>query len=100
MEPAQLVGREVADLIKPAYRALFRKTVAKRLAGEAVPRRIEMQLINGNQAGLWVEAQSSNIDYHGNRAILTIAANGRRSTRSSRYRKASLRPTTMAASIT
>ncbi|MBT8108416.1 MAG: EAL domain-containing protein [Gammaproteobacteria bacterium] len=73
LQPAQLAGREIADLVKPAYRALFRKTVAKRLAGETAPRRIEMQLINGNQAGLWVEAQSSNIDYHGRTAILTIA---------------------------
>jgi diguanylate cyclase (GGDEF)-like protein/PAS domain S-box-containing protein len=73
LEPAQLVGREIADLVKPAYRALFRKTVAKRLAGETAPRRIEMQLINGNQAGLWVEAQSSNIDFRGNTAILTVA---------------------------
>jgi diguanylate cyclase (GGDEF)-like protein/PAS domain S-box-containing protein len=73
LEPAQLVGREIADLVKPAYRALFRKTVAKRLAGESVPRRIEMQLINGNQTGLWVEAQSGNIDYRGRTAILTVA---------------------------
>ena len=73
LEPAQLVGREFADLVKPAYRALFRKTVAKHLAGETAPRRIEMQLINGNQAGLWVEAQSSNIDFRGGTAILTIA---------------------------
>ncbi len=73
LEPAQLVGREIADLVKPAYRALFRKTVATRLAGETAPRRIEMQLINGNQAGLWVEAQSSTIDYRGSTAILTIA---------------------------
>ena len=73
MEPAQLAGREIADLVKPAYRALFRKTVATRLAGETAPRRIEMQLINGNQTGLWVEAQSSTIEYRGNRAILTIA---------------------------
>ena len=28
LEPSQLVGREVADLVKPAYRALFRKNVA------------------------------------------------------------------------
>ena len=28
LEPAQLVGREAADLVKPAYRALFRKTMA------------------------------------------------------------------------
>ena len=73
LEPAQLVGREIADLVKPAYRALFKKTVAKRLAGESAPQRIEIQLINGNQTGLWVEAQSSNIEYHGQRAILTVA---------------------------
>ncbi|MDH3616158.1 MAG: EAL domain-containing protein [Gammaproteobacteria bacterium] len=73
LESAQLVGREIADLVKPAYRALFRKTVATRLAGEEAPRRIEMQLINGNQTGLWVEAQSSDIEFGGHRAILTIA---------------------------
>ena len=73
LEPEQLVGREIADLVKPAYRALFRKTVAKRLAGESAPRRIEVQLINGNRSGLWVEAQSSNTEFHGQRAILTVA---------------------------
>jgi diguanylate cyclase (GGDEF)-like protein/PAS domain S-box-containing protein len=73
LEPEQLVGREVADLVKPAYRALFRNTMAKRLAGEEVPRRLEIQLINGNEAGLWVEAQSSTIEFHGQRAILTVA---------------------------
>ena len=73
LEPQQLVGRQISDLVKPAYRALFKKTIAKRLAGENAPRRIEIQLINGNQTGLWVEAQSSNIEYHGQRAILTVA---------------------------
>jgi len=73
LEPALLVGRDVADLVKPAYRALFKKTIVKRLAGESAPRRIEIQLINGDQAGLWVEAQSSNIEYHGQAAILTVA---------------------------
>ena len=73
LDPAQLVGREIADLVKPAYRALFRNTMAKRLAGETVPRRLEIQLINGNEAGLWVEAQSSTIEFHGHAAILTVA---------------------------
>ena len=73
LEPQQLVGREVADLVKPAYRALFRNTVAKRLEGEQAPRRLEIQLINGNESGLWVEAQSSSIEFHGHRAILTVA---------------------------
>lgn len=73
LEPDQLIGREIADLVKPAYRALFRKTVAERLRGEDAPRRIEMQLINGDQTGLWVEAQSSNIEFRGHPAILTVA---------------------------
>lgn len=73
LEPAQLVGREVADLVKPAYRALFRNTMAKRIRGEDVPQRLEIQLINGDQAGLWVEAQSATIEFHGRPAILTVA---------------------------
>lgn len=73
ISPEQLEGRDVSDLVKPAYRALFRKTIMQRLAGETAPRRLEIQLINGNEQGLWVEAQSSLIEYRGNRAILTIA---------------------------
>ncbi len=73
LEPEQLVGRDVADLVKPAYRALFRKTMAKRLGGEDAPRRLEIQLINGNESGLWVEAQSSRVEFQGQTAILTVA---------------------------
>jgi len=73
LDPGQLVGREAADLVKPAYRALFRKTIARRLAGEGAPERLEIQLINGDEAGLWVEAQSSVIEHQGRKAILTIA---------------------------
>ena len=73
LNPEQLVGREAADLVKPAYRALFRKTMAKHLGGENAPNRLEIQLINGDDAGLWVEAQSSPIEHRGNKAILTIA---------------------------
>ncbi len=73
LDSSQLLGREIADLVKPAYRALFRNTMVKRAAGESVPRRLEIQLINGNESGLWVEAQSTNIEFHGNPAILTVA---------------------------
>ena len=73
LDAAQLVGRDVADLVKPAYRALFRKSVTRRLEGQEVPRRLEIQLINGARAGLWVEAQSSTIEFHGRPAILTVA---------------------------
>ncbi len=73
LKPDQLEGRDVSDLVKPAYRALFRKTMADHLAGQSAPRRLEIQLIDGAERGLWVEAQSSLIEYRGNRAILTIA---------------------------
>lgn len=73
LAPEQLEGRQVADLVKPAYRALFRKTMGRQLAGQKVPRRLEIQLINGNDQGLWVEAQSSLIEYRGNEAVLTVA---------------------------
>lgn len=73
LAPDQLVGKVVADLVKPAYRALFRKSVADRMTGESIPRRLEIQLINGNEQGLWVEVQSSTISYRGTPAILTIA---------------------------
>ena len=73
LSPGQLEGREAADLVKPAYRALFRNTMAKRLAGEEAPDALEIQLISGDEQGLWVETRSSLIEYHGRQAILTIA---------------------------
>jgi PAS domain S-box-containing protein len=73
LNPEQLQGREVADLVKPAYRALFRKTMAKHLSNEPTPERLEIQLINGDDTGLWVEVQSTVVEHHGSNAILTIA---------------------------
>ena len=99
--PEQLIDRDVSDLVKPAYRALFRKTMTRLLEGENERRPLEIQLINGNEQGLWVEAQSSVIEYRGSRAVMTIARDvsyrkslelslsRSRSTRSSRFRKAS-----------
>lgn len=69
----QLVGRPVTDLVRPAYRAMTRKNIAGRLAGEPVPDRYEIQLISGDEGGLWVEAAGSMIDYRGQKAILSIA---------------------------
>jgi diguanylate cyclase (GGDEF)-like protein/PAS domain S-box-containing protein len=73
LDPTQLEGREVSDLVKPAYRALFRKTMTNRMAGETAPERLEIQLINGDDQGLWVEAQSTIIEFRGAPAILTVA---------------------------
>jgi diguanylate cyclase (GGDEF)-like protein/PAS domain S-box-containing protein len=73
LEPDRLVGRPVTDLVRPAYRAVARRNIAAQLAGEAVPDRLELQLVAGDDGGLWAEAGSTLIDYHGQKAILTIA---------------------------
>jgi diguanylate cyclase (GGDEF)-like protein/PAS domain S-box-containing protein len=71
--PEQLVGRPATDLVRPAYRAMTRNAISKRLAGEILPERMEVQLINGQEAGMWAEVTGGIIDYRGQRAILTIA---------------------------
>jgi diguanylate cyclase (GGDEF)-like protein/PAS domain S-box-containing protein len=69
----QLVGRSVTDVVRPAYRAMTRKTIDRRLAGETTPESYEIQLINGQERGMWVEARSALVDYRGQQAVLTIA---------------------------
>jgi diguanylate cyclase (GGDEF)-like protein/PAS domain S-box-containing protein len=69
----QLVGRSVTDVVRPAYRAMTRKTIDRRLAGETTPDSYEIQLINGQERGMWVEARSALVDYRGQQAVLTIA---------------------------
>ena len=73
LTPEQLGGRPVTDLVRPAYRAMMRKNIAGRLAGEPVPDRYEIQLISGEEGGLWVEVAGTMIDYRGQKAILSIA---------------------------
>jgi len=72
--PEQLVGREVTDLIRPAYRAMTRKTISRCLTDEiAAPGKYEVQLISAQERGMWVEVNSRLIDYRGQPAILTVA---------------------------
>jgi diguanylate cyclase (GGDEF)-like protein/PAS domain S-box-containing protein len=71
--PEQLAGRPVTDLVRPAYRNVTRRNIAARLAGEAAPDRLELQLASGDDGGPWAEAGSTLIDYRGTPAILTIA---------------------------
>jgi len=73
VEPEQLVGRNVTDLVRPAYRSLVRKAISGRLAGEPPADAYEIQLIDGGDHGIWVEANSVLINYRGEQAILTVA---------------------------
>ncbi|MCC5794139.1 MAG: EAL domain-containing protein [Chromatiales bacterium] len=69
----KLVGRPVTDLVRPAYRGLLGKQVSARLSGGGEPERIELQLLSGNDEEVWAEADSSVIEYQGERALLTVA---------------------------
>ncbi|WKZ13871.1 MAG: EAL domain-containing protein [Gammaproteobacteria bacterium] len=73
LTPEQLVGRPVTDLVRPAYRAMTRNAITKRLAGEVLPDRMEVQLANGHETDMWAEVTGGIIDYRGQRAVLSIA---------------------------
>ena len=73
LAPDRLAGRPVTDLVKPAYRAIFRKNTQSVLdeESEAAPR--ELQLIDGAEQGKWVESRSQLITYESKPVVLTIA---------------------------
>lgn len=73
LTPDELVGRPVTDLVRPAYRATTRNAITRQLAGETLPERMEVQLVNGKDTGMWAEVSGRVIDYRGQRALLTIA---------------------------
>jgi len=72
LDPEQLIGRHVTDLVRPAYRSLVRKAISTQLAGEDSDESYELQLINGGDRGMWVDAVSTAINYRGEQAILTV----------------------------
>ncbi len=73
LEPEQLEGRPASDLVRPAFRALFRRTVTRLLAGEIGPQTLEMQFINGGDQGMWVEAGMSVVDWGERQLVLSVA---------------------------
>jgi len=74
LPPSALVGKPIADLLRPAYRAVLRRRIAELLAGANVPERpLEVQLINADDEGRWAELYSRPVEYDGERALLTVA---------------------------
>ena len=73
IDPATLAGKQVTDLMRPAYRAVVRKHLSTSLQGDDAPAPIEVQLISGDDVGLWVELYSTRLTYEGEPALLTVA---------------------------
>ncbi|HEX7081062.1 MAG TPA: EAL domain-containing protein [Gammaproteobacteria bacterium] len=68
-----LVGKPVTDLLRPAYRAMMRKHVDENLEGDAPLEPLEVQLISGDDPGLWAELYSRRVTWEGQSAFLTVA---------------------------
>jgi diguanylate cyclase (GGDEF)-like protein/PAS domain S-box-containing protein len=71
--PEALQGKQVTDLMRPAYRAMMRKHIGMHVQGDAKIEPIEVQLINGDEDGLWVELFSRPVSYEGERALMSVA---------------------------
>jgi diguanylate cyclase (GGDEF)-like protein/PAS domain S-box-containing protein len=72
VERNKLLAKPVTDLIRPAYRALARKTIAAHMEGTEAPEVIEVEFINGDDRSLWAELFSRRITFAGERAVLTV----------------------------
>jgi diguanylate cyclase (GGDEF)-like protein/PAS domain S-box-containing protein len=68
-----LEGKPVTDVMRPAYRAAVRRQVQAHLEDDHAPDSLEVQLINGDERGLWAQLHSRIIDFDGTRALLTVA---------------------------
>lgn len=73
VEPETLRGKRVTDLMRPAYRASMRKRISGELQSDAPLDPIEVQLINGDENGLWVELYSQRLTYENQRAFVSVA---------------------------
>ncbi len=74
LEPSALVGKAIVDLIRPAYRSVLRKHIAKLQEDpEATAEPLEVQLISSNDEGLWAELHSQTVTFDGQQALLTVA---------------------------
>jgi diguanylate cyclase (GGDEF)-like protein/PAS domain S-box-containing protein len=68
-----LLGKQITDLLRPAYRAMMRKHIAANLQGTEPLQPLEVQLINADDLGLWVELYSRRWTFGGEPAFLTVA---------------------------
>jgi diguanylate cyclase (GGDEF)-like protein/PAS domain S-box-containing protein len=73
LEPEMLLGKKVTDLMRPAYRASMRKRLTTELETDAPMKPIEVQLINGDENGLWVELYSQRLNFQGQPALVSVA---------------------------
>ena len=73
--PQQLEGKKVTDLLRPAYRTAVMKRIEAGAPAEPPAAPLEVQLINGDEKGLWAELHSRPVNFDGVPAFITVARN-------------------------
>jgi diguanylate cyclase (GGDEF)-like protein/PAS domain S-box-containing protein len=73
IDAATLVGKQITDLLRPAYRAQMRKYLSAALGDDEPLQPLEAQLISGDERGLWVELHGRRLAFNGEQAFLTVA---------------------------
>ena len=73
IEGKALEGKPITDLLRPAYRAQLRKQIGASLQANEAPQPLEVQLISGDDRGMWAELYSRRIVFRGEAAFLTVA---------------------------
>jgi diguanylate cyclase (GGDEF)-like protein/PAS domain S-box-containing protein len=73
IDAATLQGKQLTDLLRPAYRALMRKHIGTQLESLEPLQPLEVQLISGDERGMWVELYSKRLTFGGEPAFLTVA---------------------------
>jgi len=71
--PERLIGRDIMDLIRPAYRSRAREIIEQQLKGEKAGVRYELQLIDGEERPRWTEATGMRMRYRDHTVVLTVA---------------------------
>lgn len=73
VDAADLVGRAVTDLVRPAYRKMTNKLIAEQLHSNETSARYELQLIDGEERARWAEAAAKRIEFRGRQVVMTVA---------------------------
>jgi len=73
IDAATLVGKQITDLLRPAYRAQMRKYLSASLGQDEPLQPFEVQLISADDRGLWVELHGRRLAYNCEDAFLTVA---------------------------
>ena len=68
----EVIGKPFYDYVSPEYKEMLTERVKKRLKGEAVPRRYEIDILSKDGSTIPVEINASLIEYEGRPADMAI----------------------------